>query len=105
MEVFSARLLHILVITIIKTMVMFNNSPKGSKDWGSNWLRKKKFQFSLRVPVASGTVWKMMLQAFYPVSQRLAEDFRKSICNALCETEVRIQLRYRLLAVLLVLLK
>ena len=43
MEVFSARLLHILVITIIKTMVMFNNSPKGSKDRGSNWLRKKEF--------------------------------------------------------------
>lgn len=43
MEVFSARLLHILVITIIKTMVMFNNSPKGSKYWGSSWLRKKMF--------------------------------------------------------------
>lgn len=67
MEVFSARLLHILVITIIKTMVMFNKSPKGSKDKGSNWLRKEKFRFSLQVPVASGMVWKMMLQAFYPV--------------------------------------
>lgn len=42
-EVFSAQLLHVLVITTIKTMVMFNNSPKGSKDCGSNWLRKKKF--------------------------------------------------------------
>lgn len=37
-EVFSARLLHILVITIIRTMVMFNISPRGSKVGGGRKL-------------------------------------------------------------------
>lgn len=45
-EVFSARLLHILVIAIIKTMVMFNNSPKGSEDWAVIGWGRSSFQSS-----------------------------------------------------------
>lgn len=76
MEVFSAWLLHILVITIIKTMVMFNKSPKGANDCASNWLRKKMFSVQSSGTSRFWKVLKMMFQTFYPVSGRLSEHFK-----------------------------
>lgn len=104
MEVFSAWLLHILVITIIKTMLLSNKSPKGSNDCASNWLRKKTFSVQSSGTSSFWKVSKMMFQVFYPVSGRLSEHFK--VCmQSTASAEVRTQLMHRLQAVLSELLK